>query len=137
MQKIDAPKHKNKKFVSAILAISAWEVPQMLWKQLPDNMDWMDKLKYFLVNGETEVTHKDLSDALCVLLGMYLDEYSNCLALEDAILEEFGEDKLNDLMDKSITDSAIYHYSKLLEAPSERQRKLLAVEYLEKLQTEG
>ncbi len=105
----------------------------MLWNQLPDNLTWIDKLRYYLEKDPEEVNNKDLKDALCVLTAMYIDEYESNCALEEAIVSEIGEDRFEELLDSTIGDETIWHYSRILSEPRDNQRICLALGFLDKL----
>ena len=107
----------------------------MLWNQLPQNMLWTDRLRYYIGQDDPDITRKDLTDALCMLAGMYIDEHRNLRSLEDAVIGEYGEEELDRLIESNAEKDPTLHYSELLISPTDRSRRLLVLDYLDKLKS--
>lgn len=80
----------------------------MRWDELPDSYKWDRRLSYFLnPDNQDEISKADLQDALAILAARYCDEFFSLRFIECFVQEEFGSERLNEIVESSIDSDSV------------------------------
>ena len=63
----------------------------MFWQQRPNPTNWLDQIRYF-TDHNNELSVDELRDAFINLAHLYVTDFSSLKVLEDAIVDEFGDE---------------------------------------------
>ncbi len=73
----------------------------MYWQQRPHSDNWIDQIRYF-ADANNKLSADELRDAFINLAHLYVTDFSNLKLLEDAIINEFG-DEGEDIIEEAVT----------------------------------
>ena len=74
----------------------------MFWQQRPNSENWIEQIRYF-TDFNNKLTEDELRDAFINLAHLYVTEFTNIKLLEDAILNEYGKQEFEDIIEEAIS----------------------------------